>query len=1477
MERNVENNFSTEIIFIFLGFQIFIEKEIKTCQSIRKDKLDPHTMQHAVCSVLINFTILLSSLQDGDSVDLDFRGSGVKRQRSDGWLVGRSGGRPSANRNEQPIREQVLPTTGPVDNGRQTQPPGLVDQSVRFRADRPSVSRLARALSKWESTDDAGKKRKFPSPDSGRVEKRPTSGVIVGKLAGWSRTMRVTAETPLLTTVKWDVENAPFLNEFVDRYPLPHVALVTKGQHLGVGLPNVSNPTLKPYLLAYAKQRSRKLLGTLVKIKDGKRSALSAASVAIPLEYGGYFEILSEDGHRPPCFETVGELAAHTAVDQCLVRQRCKAYLPDADGELKTLRRSRAVLAGEVLTVVGQFRLKRVWFLRCFDEAGRSLFFKAHHKGRFSALAKAESVGGVHTAASLASKRLPLTVRLVHGHCPAEVAKLAGSAELIIRLRSVYEEQFLLAYCLQKSEGQLLSIPLNAHLKLAPAVNYPQMVVHPEFRQLCAYCAKLAPSFSNRLSLLHQPDQLTTRASAFHINDADENSSGGGSWCRSRSRSGSRSGSGSWSAATVDQDEHELQALYDCIRAAPTRNGDGDRSWSSRLVVERPTMVDDWPDAGRRQLCYHCHCADSSGCDSTAPPPPPPQPLPPPPTLPLQPPQPLPLPLLLSATTATTTAAAAAAVTPRRRHTAARPRPKSLFLPDTSRFFYPIAPFTSPSTPVYSKPRRPTGCELTTVAQPYHSAFTTTYRPPPYPAYAAVYTAYEVLFFCVLTSGSVLMGSVFSSIGDAFSSLCEGFNAIFAEIGKIPECCGCLRGLSEVENIDIIMSDRPPFLNNLLQLDGYLKNYENEICRRYGEFKRLVMQINKEEGGLDKFSRGYEKFGVVVTPENGVFCQEWAPGADGLFLIGDFNNWDRTAHPYDRKDFGKWELYIPPNADGSCPIPHKSVLKIMVAKDGGFCDKISPWATYVCCPSDSIVYHHVFYNPPQKYKFLYNKPEKPVALRIYECHIGISSPEGKVASYVYFTNNIIPRIVKQGYNAIQVMAKIWFLKNLIYFEISRYGTPCDLKFLVDKAHELGIFVLLDIVHSHASKNTADGLNQWDGTNGCYFHDNYRGYHTVWDSRLFNYSERETLRFLLSNLRWWIEEYHFDGFRFDGVTSMIYHSHGLGPGFSGHYDEYFGLSVDTESLLYLTTANYMLHKFYPSVVTIAEEVSGMPALCRPVEEGGQGFDYRLAMAIPDKWIKLLKHYRDEDWNMGDLVFTLENRRYGEKNIAYAESHDQALVGDKTIAFWLMDKEMYTEMSTLCPLNSTIDRGIALHKMIRLITHGLGGEGWLNFMGNEFGHPEWLDFPRQGNNSSYHYCRRQWNLVDDPLLRYKFLNNWDRAMNLAEEKYHWLSAGPAYTSWKHEQDKVIAFERANLLFVFNFHVNKSYTDYKIGVNKSGKYKMILDSDAEEFGGHQRLDSSCEWFTFPHEYANRANHLCVYAPSRCCFVLALDSDLS
>jgi len=363
-----------------------------------------------------------------------------------------------------------------------------------------------------------------------------------------------------------------------------------------------------------------------------------------------------------------------------------------------------------------------------------------------------------------------------------------------------------------------------------------------------------------------------------------------------------------------------------------------------------------------------------------------------------------------------------------------------------------------------------------------------------------------------------------------------------------------------------------------------------------------------------------------------------------------------------------------------------------------------------------------------------------------------------------------------------------------------------------------------------------------------------------------------LRFLLSNLRWWVDQYGFDGFRFDGATSMVYHHHGIGTGFSGDYNEYYGLATDTESLVYLMLANHFLHERYPFITTVAEEVSGMPALCRPLDEGGCGFDYRLAMAVPDKWIKMLKTQSDDDWNMSDLVHTLTNRRYKEKHIAYAESHDQALVGDKTIAFWLMDAEMYWNMSCTTERTLTIDRGLALHRVIRLITHGLGGEGYLNFTGNEFGHPEWLDFPRIGNNESYHYARRQYNLVDDQNLRYRFLYYFDRDMNNLEAKYNWLGQNPAYVSRKNEGDKLIVFERpGHLVWVFNFHPTNSYSDYKIGVQIPGKYKLVLDTDDKKYDGHGRIDHNTDFISHPEPWDNRDNHMMVYAPNRCAFILA------
>nr|XP_057935391.1 1,4-alpha-glucan-branching enzyme [Doryrhamphus excisus] len=671
-----------------------------------------------------------------------------------------------------------------------------------------------------------------------------------------------------------------------------------------------------------------------------------------------------------------------------------------------------------------------------------------------------------------------------------------------------------------------------------------------------------------------------------------------------------------------------------------------------------------------------------------------------------------------------------------------------------------------------------------------------------------------------------------------------------------------------------------PHFKTLLQMDPYLKPYEKDFQRRYELFQKQLFQLEEAEGGFDQFTRSYRTFGVQRRPDNSLFFQEWAPAAEALFLTGDYNAWDKFSHPYTKRDYGKWDLILPPKRDGSPAVDHNTKLKVVVhTKAGERLYRISPWAKYVARKEKCVIYDWIHWDPPHPYIQIHPRPLKPKHLRIYEAHVGIASPEREIASYVNFTNNVLPRIKDLGYNCIQLMAimehayyaSFGYQVTSFFAASSRYGTPDELKQLIDVAHSLGIVVLLDVVHSHASKNTEDGLNSFDGSDSCYFHSPPRGEHSLWDSRLFNYSSWEVMRFLLSNLRWWMEEYKFDGFRFDGVTSMLYHHHGIGTGFSGDYSEYFGLHVDEDSLVYLMLANHILHTLYPDCITIAEDVSGMPALCRGVEEGGLGFDYRLAMAIPDKWIQILKELKDEDWNIGNIVHTLTNRRYGEKSIAYAESHDQALVGDKTLAFWLMDKEMYTNMSSLAPMTAVIDRGMQLHKMIRLLTHGLGGEGYLNFMGNEFGHPEWLDFPREGNNESYHYARRQFNLVDMPHLRYRQLYAFDRDMNRTEDKYGWLAAPPAFVSAKHEEDKVIVFDRANVLFIFNFHPSKSFQDYKVAVEAPGKYKIKLDSDEVLYGGHGRLDHNTEFFTEPQPFNGRANSIQVYIPCRTAIVLA------
>jgi len=674
----------------------------------------------------------------------------------------------------------------------------------------------------------------------------------------------------------------------------------------------------------------------------------------------------------------------------------------------------------------------------------------------------------------------------------------------------------------------------------------------------------------------------------------------------------------------------------------------------------------------------------------------------------------------------------------------------------------------------------------------------------------------------------------------------------------------------------------------VVQWDNALEGFKGALQHRYGKYKSLKRAICDAEGSLEQFAEGYNKFGVrrgVQDGKSGFLCTEWAPAAQWMGLFGDFNGWNRGQYPYKKDDHGIWHLFIPDKEDGSPAIEHNSRYKIAITTcDGQESTRMPAWSTYcVQAPKGAPThpgYDSVMWNPPKEFEFRSPLPATPKSLRIYEAHVGMSSSgEPNVNTYDLFRERVLPRIHRLGYNAIQFMAiqehpyyaSFGYHVTNLFAPSSRCGDPDSLKRLIDECHRLGVSVLLDIVHSHAAKNVEDGINGFDGTAHQYFHEGPEGYHTLWDSRIYNYSSWEVLRFLLSNLRWWIQEYKFDGFRFDGVTSILYKHHGMNHAFVHGYDDYFGMSTDVDACVYLMLANDLIHSIRPGCLSIAEDVSGMPTLGRPVSEGGFGFDYRLAMAAPDMWIKLLKEMTDDQWEMGYIVHTLTNRRYKEKVVCYCESHDQALVGDKTIAFWLMDKEMYDGMSLLTPANLIVDRGIALHKMIRMITMSLGGEGYLNFMGNEFGHPEWIDFPRIGNDWSYHCARRQWNLADQTHLRYIHLNNFDSAMHGLEQAFPFLFETHEYVSLKNEGDKMIVAEKGELLFVFNLHPSNSYQAYRVGTAWGGKYKVVLDSDWPEFGGHNRNDRHQVYHAQDGNWCQRPHYLEVYSPSRTVMVFA------
>ena len=672
----------------------------------------------------------------------------------------------------------------------------------------------------------------------------------------------------------------------------------------------------------------------------------------------------------------------------------------------------------------------------------------------------------------------------------------------------------------------------------------------------------------------------------------------------------------------------------------------------------------------------------------------------------------------------------------------------------------------------------------------------------------------------------------------------------------------------------------------LVARDKYLEPFEEAIQGRHDHALWKINELTRNgELSLSDFANGYQYFGLHQLKDGWVF-REWAPHATDIFLVGDFNNWTESeSYKCNRiAGTGNWELYLPLDA-----ISHGNLYKMHVKWEGGSGERIPAWATRVVQDDITKIFSAQVWAPKEEYQWKDNRfcleeskkkrtftPKKDPLL-IYECHIGMAQDAEKVGTYTEFKDNILPRIASAGYNAIQIMAiqehpyygSFGYHVSSFFAPSSRCGTPEELKELIDTAHQMGISVIMDIVHSHAVKNEVEGLGNIAGDPNQYFYSGERREHPAWDSLCFDYGKNEVIHFLLSNCKYWLTEFHFDGFRFDGVTSMLYYSHGLGETFTG-YQDYFNGHQDDNAICYLTLANELIHQVYPKAITIAEEVSGMPGLAAKFKDGGYGFDYRLAMNIPDYWIRTIKEKKDEDWKPSSIFWEVKNRRADEKTISYCESHDQALVGDKTIIFRLIDADMYWHFKRGDETN-LVHRGIALHKMIRLVTLGSINGGYLNFMGNEFGHPEWIDFPREGNGWSHKYARRQWNLVDNEDLDYHFLSDFDRAMIKVVKSEKRFNLTPVEEVWHNDGDQVLAFKRGKLLFVFNFSPTQSFADYGLLV-ESGEYEVVLNTDAKDFGGNGLADDNVKHFTNYDPLYEKVGKgwLKLYIPARSAIVL-------
>ncbi len=662
--------------------------------------------------------------------------------------------------------------------------------------------------------------------------------------------------------------------------------------------------------------------------------------------------------------------------------------------------------------------------------------------------------------------------------------------------------------------------------------------------------------------------------------------------------------------------------------------------------------------------------------------------------------------------------------------------------------------------------------------------------------------------------------------------------------------------------------------------DAELSPYVDALLQRRDRFAAEIARIREQYGSLQNYADLHLTLGMhTITTDDGRRyrrLREWMPAATALWLATDrlkFQRWAKYAFRRVTPE-GLWELDVPEEE-----LPHGAYMELRVlpdaagASDGRPQRRVPAFARWV--EQDAQVPEQWcarVWDPATPYTFRHDDHPRNLEFpRIYEAHVGIAQPyvgrtQHSVGSYAAFARDILPRIRDAGYTVVQLMGipehplyKSFGYQVSNYFApSSRFGLPDDFKALVDEAHRLGLAILLDITHSHAAPNTEQGIARYDAS--AYF---FADKDNQWGTLSFDYGKEMTRRFLLSNCRWWMEEFHVDGFRFDAVGNMIYRDHGFGDDFS-HVGRCFYTAdgsnrVDEDGVLYLELANTLIHELKPQSLTVAEEFSGMPGMTSPTRDAGLGFDYRFAMGIPDFWGKFIKEGRP----IGTLWHEMTNHRRYERTISYVACHDQCINGKDAMIWRLIGDEMHTHMSRFTDSWNT-SRGLALYKLMRLATLTTAAHGYLNFMGDEFGHPEWIDGEA--------YAHRQWHLTERDDLKYADLAAFDRDCLLHIVRRH-PEQFREQVRLRHldEEDRILAFERGRLFCAFNFHELRSRPSLEVWTTP-GKYVETLSTDEDRYAGHSNLtvtEPPVEHFSDPASGATE-QRITLYLPPLTALVL-------